>query len=121
MTIRLKNIRLYGYHGVYDGEKELGQRFEVDVEYEVLPEAKPQDDEASSTVDYTEVYRLIQEYVTQRRFNLIETLAGEIAGEMLRRFPLKEARVRVRKPSVPLGGILDYVEAEEVRRRNDEA
>ncbi|MCK4512209.1 dihydroneopterin aldolase, partial [bacterium] len=30
--ISLENIRLYGYHGASENERELGQRFEIDVE-----------------------------------------------------------------------------------------
>ncbi len=30
--ITLDNIRLYGYHGASENERELGQRFEIDVE-----------------------------------------------------------------------------------------
>ena len=30
--IRLKNMTFYGYHGVYDFEKEKGTDFEIDLE-----------------------------------------------------------------------------------------
>ena len=32
--IRLKNMQFFGYHGVYDHEKEVGAPFEVDIEIE---------------------------------------------------------------------------------------
>ncbi len=32
-TIRLRNIVVYGFHGVHQEEKTLGQRFEIDLEY----------------------------------------------------------------------------------------
>ena len=30
--IRLKNIQLFGWHGVADKEKKIGQQFEIDIE-----------------------------------------------------------------------------------------
>ena len=32
-TISLNNIIVYGFHGVHQEEKTLGQRFEIDLEY----------------------------------------------------------------------------------------
>ena len=37
-TIRLRNIVVYGFHGVHQEEKTLGQRFEIDLEYKELSE-----------------------------------------------------------------------------------
>ena len=32
--IILKNMQFYGYHGVFSAEREMGERFEVDLELE---------------------------------------------------------------------------------------
>ena len=32
ITFKLKNIKLFGYHGVFDNEKINGQIFEIDIE-----------------------------------------------------------------------------------------
>ena len=39
-TIRLKNIVVYGFHGVHPEEKSLGQRFEIDLEYRLKNPAR---------------------------------------------------------------------------------
>jgi dihydroneopterin aldolase len=40
------------------------------------------------------------------RVNLIERLAGQIAEALLREFPAREVRVRVRKLTAPLDGLV---------------
>lgn len=112
----LQNMVFYGYHGVFAAEKELGQRFEVDVDlYLDLKQAGINDD-LEATVNYVEVYTLIKEIVEEREFNLLETLAEQIADQLMAAFPLEEIVVRVRKPQPPIGGLMDYF-AVEIRRQ----
>ncbi|HIE50609.1 MAG TPA: dihydroneopterin aldolase [Armatimonadetes bacterium] len=115
-VIRLKNLTFYGYHGVVPEERALGQRFSVDVELRLDLRPAGETDDLQQTVDYREVYRLVQE-LNGRPFNLLEGFAEAIAQGVLARFPVEEVTVRVRKPSVPLGGVVDYAEVEIVRRR----
>lgn len=110
----LKNMVFYGYHGAFAAEKELGQRFEVDVELHLDFKSAAADLELS--VNYVEVYTLVKEIVEEREFNLLETLAETIAGEILSAYSVEEVVVRVRKPFPPSGGILDHVEVEISRK-----
>lgn len=116
-TIRLLGMEFYGYHGVFEAEQELGQRFEVDVElFRDLAEAAETDD-IDVTLNYVDVYSLVKEIVEERTFNLIEALAGAICDAILRGFAVDGVRVRVRKPHVSLGGLLRTVEVEIERWR----
>src|SRR5205085_1235981 len=54
---------------------------------------------------------------TQGRVNLIERLAGQIAQALLREFPAEEVRVRVRKLTPPLQGLVGTPSVELTRRR----
>ncbi|HHY40935.1 MAG TPA: dihydroneopterin aldolase [Syntrophaceticus sp.] len=113
--IILNGMQFYGYHGVMPAEQELGQPFIVDLEmYCDLQEAGERDD-LSRTVDYSEVFALVQRIVTGERFQLIEALAERIAAEVLSGFPLSEVVVRVKKPHAPLKGIFTDVVVE-IRR-----
>jgi len=115
--IVLRNMVFYGYHGVFPAEKELGQRFEVDVELVTdLSRAAQADDLDACGINYVDVYTLVKEIVEEREFNLIEALAETIAQEILSAHDVDEVTVRVRKPEVAIGGVLDYVEVEIVRR-----
>jgi len=115
--IVLRNMVFYGYHGVFPAEKELGQRFEVDVELVTdLSRAAQADDLDAGGINYVDVYTLVKEIVEEREFNLIEALAETIAQEILSAHDVDEVTVRVRKPEVAIGGVLDCVEVEIVRR-----
>jgi len=52
-----------------------------------------------------------------RRVNLIERLAGRLAQVLLGEFPCREVRVRVRKLTPPMGGLLGIPGVELTRRR----
>lgn len=112
----LKNMVFYGYHGVFAAEKELGQRFEVDVELYLDLHPSGVTDDLELSVNYVEVYTLVKEVVEERNFNLVEAVAETIAGEILSAFSVDKVVVRVRKPNPPSGGVMDYVEIEISRR-----
>ena len=111
-TIRLKNIVVYGFHGVHPEEKSLGQRFEIDLEYRLKDPADPWIDEERSTISYVNAHNIISRVCAENSFNLIETLGNRIIEEMRGSYMVDIIVVRIRKPSVPIQGILDYVEVE---------
>jgi dihydroneopterin aldolase len=110
--IIIKGMEFYGYHGVLPGEQEIGQRFVVDIELIAYLEHQARLDELAETIDYADVYGLVERIVTDERFNLIEALAERIAQAVLSRYSVEEVMVRVKKPHAPLGGIFKYVGVE---------
>jgi len=118
MWIRLKNIQVYAYHGVYEYEREQGTRFEIDVELEAMLDEAVSTDDLAHTIDYVKVQEVVTAVVTSNRFHLVETLTDAIATALLANFPAKEVIARVRKPGAALGAILDTVEIECHKRRD---
>ena len=112
MWIRLKNIQVYAYHGAYAHEREHGARFEIDVGLEAVLDNAVKTDELADTIDYVEVQKIVVAVSTGKHFNLLESLADAIAAQLLQKFPAREAIVRVRKPGVSAGVVLDTVEVE---------
>jgi dihydroneopterin aldolase len=113
--ILLHGIQFYGYHGVYDEERRLGQRFLVDVELRVDLSGAGLRDDVSSTVDYGKVQAVVLEIGTQQQFKLLETLATRIASTLLERFPVRQVTVRATKPAPALPGVLAGVSVEVTR------
>jgi dihydroneopterin aldolase len=117
--IRNKNAAFYGYHGVLSEEQSVGGKFEIDVDIYTDFSAAAENDSLKETVDYFKVYKFISGLVVGKNFYLIETLAYNIAEEILKNFKnINKIAVRVRKNNVPLGGVADCVEAE-VIKEND--
>ena len=110
-TLRLLGMHFYGYHGAYQEEKTLGGNYTVDLEIVGDFSGKKIDDDIHNAVDLSDVYKVVERTVCERSFNLIETLAEEIALAALERFPLKSVTVSVRKKRPPIEGIVEAAEA----------
>jgi len=110
-TITLKNCAFFARHGAFEAEVALGQRFFVDVIMHVEADGALENDRVESTVHYGVAYEIVERVVTESRRNLIETLAKDIAKALCAWSPqIRRAEIAVRKPSVPIPGILDYAE-----------
>jgi dihydroneopterin aldolase len=117
--IRLNNMIFYAHHGYYQAERELGQKFQVDMELECDFTKAIQSDNLADAVNFEAVYYKVNHVFSSYKFTLLETLADRIALEILTNFNVESVRIRVRKPQVPLNGFLDNVEIELFRHRSD--
>ena len=117
-TTRLHNLVVYAYHGVHPEEKTLGQRFEIDIEFTLANPPQPWRDDLQSTVSYVNLNRLAVRIAEREKFDLVETLADLLVEEVRQHSLIASVTVRVRKPSVPIQGVVDYVEVE-VRWEDD--
>jgi dihydroneopterin aldolase len=115
-TIELAGIELFGYHGVNPEERRDGQLFVFDVWLEV-PDGTGASDRLEDTIDYREVSALVREVSDGRAFQLLEALAATLADELVARFSVDVARVRVRKPQVRLDPEVEYSAVTVERRR----
>jgi dihydroneopterin aldolase len=117
-SITLQNMAFYGYHGTDPHEAKLGGRFFVDAVLHTDMTKPGRTDKLDDAVNYERVYAIIRDHVEGKRFNLLEALGQRIADELLHDFPaVSRVEVRVRKPGVPLKGILDFTQVEIVRSR----
>jgi dihydroneopterin aldolase len=116
--IRLNNMIFYAHHGYYRAERELGQKFELDIEMHCDFSRAVRSDLLEDAVNYRAVYDRVKELFNSQKFTLLETLAETIANEILVNFAVKAVRIRVRKPQVAMNGFLDNVEVEIFREQS---
>jgi dihydroneopterin aldolase len=109
ITVEVRDLRVFGRHGVHEEERERGQDFVFDVELEVGERGTS--DRLEDAVDYVEVARTVREVSDARQFALLEALATAVADELERRFAPDGLRVRVRKPEVRPAGLEGTVAA----------
>lgn len=115
--ILLKDMNFFGYHGVLPAERELGQRFVVDVELRLDLRPAGLSDDLTKTVDYGAVHGSVREIVEGEPLNLIEAVAERIAAAILRNHPpIETVRVRVTKPDVRLAETVSSGSAVEIVR-----
>ena len=116
--ILLKGMIFYGHHGILPAERELGQRFVVDIELDCDLRPAGLSDDLAKTVDYSEVHLQTREIVEGEPVNLIETVAERVAASILERHrPVEAVRVRVTKPDVRLEDTVLGGSAVEILRR----
>ena len=109
----------YAHHGYYEAERELGQRFELDIEVTCDLKEAAKNDDLKKTIDYRTVYAIAKDAFEKEKFKLLESVADRIASQILLTHAVESVLVRVRKPHVPLKGFLDHVEIEIRREQND--
>ncbi len=120
-VIRLKNMLFYGYHGVNESEKELGGKFEVDLELSMSLKKSSLSDHLYDTVDYEAVYKTVNNCVESKRYFLLEALAENISRSVIKKYDIDAIVIRVRKPNAPISGVIDTVEVELKRKKSDYA
>ena len=115
IVVELHGLEIEGRHGVEEEERVRPQRFVYDLWLEVPDEALS--DRIEDTVDYREVVAAVRAISDRRQFALLEAMAAAVADELLARFALEGARVRVRKPDVKLEAPVEWTAATVERRR----
>jgi dihydroneopterin aldolase len=89
MHIYLNDLIFNGFHGVYPGEKKIGNTFKVDVRIHINPATKTIE-KLEHTIDYVQVYQLIQKIMLVPT-PLLETIVANIADQILTAHPIAEA------------------------------
>lgn len=97
----------------------MGQRFIVDLELELDLQPAGKADDLGLTVNYAGVYELVESVVKGAPRHLIEAVAEDIAGSVLKQFPVAAVKVRVKKPQTPVPGHFAWVAVEIRRTRKD--
>lgn len=102
-SIEIKGLYGFGYHGLFDDERENGQGFLVDALLELDLTAVSKSDLLDDTVNYSAVCDLILEQLVGPPVSLIEKLAGQIAHLILESYPaVKSVKITLHKPDAPV-------------------
>ena len=89
MQIHLQKIWFYSYHGLQPGEEVTGGEFEVNLTTNYLP-IQTKIKKIEETIDYTVLLSIVSERMNKPA-QLLETLATDIAGEIIEKFPVVTA------------------------------
>ncbi len=115
--LTLTGLEVFAHHGVFDFERENGQRFVIDVELALDTSTAASGDDLAHTVHYGELAEEIAEAVAADPVDLIETLAERVAQVVLAHPPVDHVRVVVHKPDAPITVPFSDVSITIIRRR----
>lgn len=113
-------MNFFGFHGTLPAERDLGQRFVVDLALHCDLRAAGQSDDLRLTVDYSAVYAQVRAIVEGEPVGLIEAVAERIAAAVLQAQPLVQAiEITIAKPFVRLGDTVLGGSAVQIVRKRD--
>lgn len=111
--IRIDNLEVYAYHGAYDEEKEKGQYFYVNAELYTNTRKAGMNDDLDASTNYGTVCDFIHDFMTKHTYDLIETVAEQLAQALLLEFKLvKSVLLEIRKPHAPIEKEFESVSVE---------
>jgi dihydroneopterin aldolase len=120
VEVELRGLSIYTHHGVTEAERELGQRLEIDVTFDVPDCDAVLTDRVEDTIDYSEVADIVALAATERSYRTLERLNHVIAERLMDRYGCDSVRVRSAKPEPPLPLAIEEVAVEVVRSREPE-
>jgi dihydroneopterin aldolase len=100
--IELRGLTVRGHHGVFEHERLYGQDFVVDITVWIDLAVAAASDDLADTVDYGALAQLAADVVAGPPRDLIETVAAEIADEVMVDVRLHAVEVVVHKPDAPI-------------------
>src|SRR5438045_1456699 len=86
VSVEVIGLSVYTHHGVGEAEREVGQRLELDVSFDVPDCDAVLTDRVEDTVDYGEVCHVVAMAATERSYRTLERLCQVIAERLLARF-----------------------------------
>jgi 7,8-dihydroneopterin aldolase/epimerase/oxygenase len=100
--IEVRGLRLVGVHGLLPEERHRPQPFEIDLDVDVDMDRVAVTDAIVDTADYGAVIDQVAEVVAGPPHDLLESLAGAIAGAVLTEARVTSVTVAVRKLRPPV-------------------
>lgn len=107
--ISLSGMEFFAYHGCYNEEQILGNKFMVDLEFFTGTENAEITDDLAQTVNYQKVYELVKAEMDIKS-KLLEHVSRRILDALYKQFPyISAAKITIAKLNPPIGGKVEKV------------
>ena len=101
--IRIRGLRIFAHHGVFEEETRLGQMFVVNATLHTSTRQGGLADALEQTISYADVCVFLTEYLQKNTWKLLEAAVEHACRALLLRFPLiNEVELEMEKPSAPI-------------------
>jgi len=115
--IKIKNIRIYAYHGCLIEEGKIGSDYRIDLNVKADLSKSAKTDNLADTVDYVHLNKIVKTEMAIRS-KLLEEVAKRILDKILDEIPIvQEATVAISKLNPPIGGNVAMVTIEMTKVR----
>lgn len=101
--IRIRGLRVFAHHGVFEEETRLGQMFVVNATLYTSTRQGGLADALEQTISYADVCVFLTEYLQKNTWKLLEAAVEHACRALLLKFPLiHEVELELEKPSAPI-------------------
>ncbi|MDE2070067.1 MAG: dihydroneopterin aldolase [Gammaproteobacteria bacterium] len=102
-TVFIRDLRVPTVVGIFDWERRIRQTVVLDLDMSADIRRAARSDRIEDTLDYKAVAKRVTQFVSAAQYQLVETLAEEIAGLILREFRVAHVKVTLHKPGAVSG------------------
>jgi len=103
--IHLEGLEFFAYHGFYDEEQKVGNKYSVDIKIRTDLSDARKSDELNSTINYEDIYKLTKKEM-EISSRLLEHIAERIIKRVLSKYPdIEDCEVSISKYNPPVGGV----------------
>ena len=95
--IHIEQLEVSSVIGVSEHERKTPQRLTINISFWPRRETHDMADKIGQTINYVLVAEETQRFVHAQAVNLIETLAEQLAGHLLKNFPIQKITIEIRK------------------------
>jgi len=96
--IFIEGLEIETIIGVYEHERDIKQKVVLDIEMTIPESDASSSDDLRHTVDYDAVSKLVTSYVIDTQYQLIESLAEQVASLVLGAFATDSLKLKLSKP-----------------------
>jgi len=107
--IELEEMEFYAYHGHFEEEQIVGNKFLVNISIETDCSKAAVSDDLNDALNYVSIYKITKEEMEKKSY-LLENLTGRIIDRIHKEFPqIVHSKVKVSKLNPPMGGRMEKV------------
>ena len=119
-SIKIKDLEVYANHGVLSEENNLGQKFYISAELFLNFDKAIEKDDINFSVNYSDVCNVINKYMQENTFNLIESAANNLIFAIMDIYPIIDGvSIELKKPWAPIKLSLKTVSVKMKRFRHE--
>ncbi len=107
--IEIEKMEILAFHGCYDAEKKVGNKFEIYLEVVCDATKSADSDNVEDTVSYLDLYATIRREMAITA-NILESVAKRVLVAIRQEHPsIESAKIKISKMNPPLGGDIERV------------
>ncbi|MEA2042180.1 MAG: dihydroneopterin aldolase [Bacteroidota bacterium] len=107
--IHIEGMEFYAYHGHYEEEQIVGNRFLIDLQIDADCTKAARTDKINDAVNYQAAYKIVKKQM-KKKSNLLENIANRIIDALYQEFDeVNQIKIKVSKMNPPMGGKIKKV------------